>query len=149
MKNLTKRPLTLTALLCALSAGAVAHASSVQLIAGDVQSAGGAAVAFLDPDVSGQSIVVPLAVLGGSLPGNLQLAVEPGTLPSGDSVTVNKITTDAQNAYLQVTYNHNPANMNTVSGTYWVDSMPTFDLTSGGKVLAQVWVPVQTYSSVN
>lgn len=132
----------LTALLTALTLTIAAHASASPL-AVPVEDASGSLQTVFDPDISGQVLVVPLSELGGKLPADLALNLVPGTLPAGDTITLNSVTSDARNAYLNVSYHHNAVNAD-VNGNYWVQDMPTLALTSGGQTLVNVWMPVQT-----
>mgnify|MGYP006968073910 FL=1 len=139
-----KKLLTL-ALISALPVMTFAGAQSVPLTVYALDE-GGAMEVSLNPDASGQAIVVPLAELGGTLPADLQLAVEADQLPPGDTLTLNSVTSDAQNAYLHVSYHHAPGNAG-LNGEYYVNALPSFKLLSSGQTLTSIWLPVTTQAA--
>ena len=111
----------------------VASASTVTYDVG--VSSGGAASSALYTDTSAQTIRLPLASVGGTVPGDLSLSAS--TLPSGVTMTLLSAAQDGDSLVLAV-------NIVRDHTTVAVDSLANVALISGNATLTVFQVPVQS-----
>ena len=124
------KKLLMTAVTALTLTATTAFAAAPQVYASDES---GTEYTALQTESSWMALEVPLSVLGGTVPSDLNIAVT--GLPAGTTIALNDVTIRGESALLHVTVSRSETST-------LVNSVANIALTSGGDVLTNVSIPV-------
>lgn len=110
---------------------AFAAPTAVRVTASD--SSGDLSYPMLYTESSWMSLEVPVAVLGGTIPGDLSL--DAGALAAGTTITLDSVSQQGDMALLRVTVSRADTGVS-------IDQLASINVISGGQTLATLSIPV-------